>query len=107
MGARAFEVALVFKVKRMNKLTVGVFAVIWGVVLFNDDPLESLILIKLVGGCAFSALFAAWAKDILAVEKLFFGLNQSQSLFFSYIGAVVLGFPVAFIVAEIASNLSQ
>lgn len=91
----------------MNKLTVGFFAVIWGIVLFNDDPLESLILIKLVGGCAFSALFAAWAKDILTNEKLFFGLNQSQFLLVSYIGAVVLGFPLAFILAEIALNLSQ
>lgn len=107
MGARAFEVALAFKVKQMNKLTVGFFAVIWGIVLFNDDPLESLILIKLVGGCAFSALFAAWAKDILTNEKLFFGLNQSQFLLVSYIGAVVLGFPLAFILAEIALNLSQ
>ncbi len=91
----------------MNKLILCFFAAIWCVIFFNDDPRESLILIKLAGGCAFSVLFAVWMKEILAVEKLFSGLNQSQSLLASYITATVLGFPVAFCLTEIALKLSQ
>lgn len=91
----------------MNKLIVGFFVVIWCIVFFNDDPLESLVLIKLAGGCAFSFLFTVWVKEILAVAKRFSGLNQSQSLLFSYVSATLFGFPVAFCVTEIAFKLSQ